>query len=305
MRLKDEARHASLTPLLRHLIDYAGLFPPAQLDMATTIANFAEGRARPEHWLLNRLIIPVARLEEFESAAASHLPTDGQTIWKLSGLTVPANSDEIPSHVERIDAFNRRHADPSNGSAIIDTIELKATNVGDIDDVLDELPDEIFPFFEIPSDSDPRGLIAALVGSDAGAKIRTGGVSSSFYPSVHELARFLVAAARAGVPFKATAGLHHPFRHYSDAVECEEHGFFNVFLAAAAAYRDELDIPTVERILELRALDDLHVRDDRVEFESITLTTDDIAKARSLLAISFGSCSFDEPIDDLRAMDLL
>ncbi|MEM7229108.1 MAG: hypothetical protein AAF432_09875 [Planctomycetota bacterium] len=297
--------HTSLTELLHGIIDYAGLFPPAKLDMPTTVTNFASYVACDDAWMLKRLIVPVGRLDEFQAAAASLLPMDGETTWHLSGLTVPAGDPAFAANIEVIDAFNRRHADPSNGSAIIDTIELKGTNVDVIEEALDELPDEIFPFFEIPWNVDPRGMIATLVGSDAGAKIRTGGVTADLYPPVDAVARFIVACARAGVPFKATAGLHHPFRHYSDAVDCDEHGFFNVFLAAAIAYAHEEGEDAIAPVLEQTDHSAFRCTDDSIVVGDYEITADEIARTRDLIAISFGSCSFDEPRDDLREISLL
>ena len=39
--------HASLRILMEGLIDYAGLFPPASLDMPTAVRNYAAYRKSP------------------------------------------------------------------------------------------------------------------------------------------------------------------------------------------------------------------------------------------------------------------
>jgi hypothetical protein len=57
-----------------------------------------------------------------------------------------------------------------------------------------------------------RQIIPALKEGNARAKIRTGGVTADVIPSVEQIAEFLAACAEANVPFKATAGLHHPLR---------------------------------------------------------------------------------------------
>jgi len=159
-----------------------------------------------------------------------------------------------------------------------------------------------------------------------GAKIRTGGVEADQFPTLEKVAGWIARCAGAGVPFKATAGLHHPFRHYSDDVGTRMHGFVNVFLAAALANRDRhqaaidrsdgLAKPgtalkqwhTAEALQELLAdesvgsfsaeLGSLGWREDRV-------TVEEIRAARANLAISFGSCSFIEPIEDLQAAGML
>jgi hypothetical protein len=65
--------HDSMRALLSRLIDYAGLFPPAKLDMATTISNYARYREGDDAWMLGRLIVPASRLDEFEEAAQTAL----------------------------------------------------------------------------------------------------------------------------------------------------------------------------------------------------------------------------------------
>jgi hypothetical protein len=41
---------------------------------------------------------------------------------------------------------------------------------------------------------------------------------------------------------------------------------------------------------------------DVIHWHSNTLITDQIEKVRSEFAISFGSCSFEEPVEDLKTM---
>ncbi|MBE0564871.1 MAG: hypothetical protein IH621_02865, partial [Krumholzibacteria bacterium] len=55
------------------LIDYAGLFPPAGLDMPAAVAGYAAHRTLPEAWMLGRFIAPAEALPAFAAAAAPHL----------------------------------------------------------------------------------------------------------------------------------------------------------------------------------------------------------------------------------------
>ena len=292
--------------LLEHLIDYAGLFPPAQLDMETAVANYASYVAGPRHWMLERMIVPVSRLDEFEAAAAGMLPTgEDDEPWALSVLVSPADSDTLEADFERINAFNAAHCEPGQGLAIIDVVELKADDSSAIDAALDLVPDNVFPFFEIPASNDPRGFVATLVGGEAGAKIRTGGVTADLYPSVADVARFIAACASADVPFKATAGLHHPLRHFSEAVDCDEHGFLNVFVASVLASYHLLEPEEIATILEARTLDQFVMTHEGVGFGNWMVGPDDIEDARLSFAISYGSCSFDEPHADLVSLGVL
>lgn len=297
----------ALQALLNRIIDYAGLFPPAKLDMATTVRNYAAYLESNEAWMLGRLILPVARLVEFENDAANLLPRDADDAdpWQVSALLGPADSPSLKAEIAAIEAFNVRHADGGAGLAVIDAIELKAESSAVIDAAFEGLPDGCFPFFELPIDHDPRGLIAALVDNEAGAKVRTGGVTADAYPTPEQLARFISACAAANVPFKATAGLHHPLRHRSPSTNTDEFGFLNVFVAGCLAHAHELEEKDLVDLLTESSADAILIEDGAIEWRGHRLRPQNIEDVREEFAVSFGSCSFDEPIADLRALKLL
>ena len=173
----------TLVSLLDGLIDYAGLYPPANLGMEDMVCQFNKGLSSEADWMLGRVIVPINRLDEFEKAAAACLPSvDTEDPWCLSVLVSAAGSDALAGDIEKLAAFNEHHCIPGNGLALADVIELRATSSEGIDQALDLLPDDLFPFFELPAGQDNRGLLAALAGSDAAAKIRTGGVKPELNP---------------------------------------------------------------------------------------------------------------------------
>ncbi|MDP7029783.1 MAG: hypothetical protein QF733_06145 [Phycisphaerales bacterium] len=297
---------ATLSVLLDGLIDYAGLFPPAKLDMPDMVATYRRVMLDPRGWMVGRVIVPVARLAEFEQAAADLLPDEEEAEpWCLSALTRPCGDDGFAEDLDTIEAFNQRHAEPAAGRAVVDVIEAAGDCAEAIDRALDLMPDTLFPFIEIPLAGDPRGLLAVLAGSEAAAKIRTGGVRPELYPGSGEVARFLVAAAAAGVPFKATAGLHHPFPNDHPVVPARQHGFIGVYTAAAAAHAAEADAETVRRIIEIDDPSAFAFDDASLTVSDLHLTRDDLEEARLGFAISYGSCSIDEPWEDLEAIDWL
>ena len=130
-------------------------------------------------------------------------------------------------------------------------------------------------------------------------------MTADLYPSVADVARFIAVCASADVPFKATAGLHHPLRRFSDAVQCDEHGFLNVFVASVLASYHLLEPAEIATILEARDLDRFVLTKDGVGFGNWMVGPDDIEDARLSFAISYGSCSFDEPHQDLVALGVL
>lgn len=307
----------SLRTLLTDLIDYAGLFPPAKLPMQASVEAYQRCLMSEESWMLGRFVVPVSRLDEFEAAARALLPGTAATSgyrervgaepWRLTVLM-----DQAPeAGITRIEQFNEAHQHEEEGLALIDMTEIKVAKVDEIDAWLDELPEDLFPFFEFAVDADCRGFVTALAGEPAAAKIRTGGVQAGAFPMAREVAEFLTACVAANVPFKATAGLHHPVRgHYrltydANAPTAVMYGFLNVFMAAALAKVKGLPADEIEEILTEEEPASFKFMDNVAAWRSHGIDTAQLAMVREGLALSFGSCSFDEPVEDLRRMGLL
>lgn len=136
------------------------------------------------------------------------------------------------------------------------------------------------------------------------AKIRTGGVTADAFPAIERVAAFIRECRAEGVAFKATAGLHHPLRcvkpltYEPNAATGTMHGFLNVFLAAAMAGDEEAILAETDP----RAFS---FDDDGAVWRDRRVSTDDLARMRRDFAISFGSCSFEEPIADLQQLGWL
>jgi hypothetical protein len=301
----QEMVRQSVGALVDGLIDYAGLFPPAKLDMADTVKHYATYISDVDAWMLSRLIVPASRLDEFEDAAKGLMPSEpDDEPWIISALVSPAGDPGLAADIQRIERFNNTHADPAEGLAMIDVIELKGADAKTIDDSIDLIPDELFPFYEIDWREDPRGCIAALVGNDAGAKIRTGGLEPDSIPGVGELARFIAACASTDVPFKATAGLHKPLTHAPDA-EGGVFGFLNVFIASALANIKRIDEAEIKAVLEETDLGAFTFHEQEIDWRDHKLVLDELEETRSFFAISFGSCSFDDPHESLKQLGLI
>jgi hypothetical protein len=139
------------------------------------------------------------------------------------------------------------------------------------------------------------------------AKIRTGGITPNAIPSIENLASYIVACAERRLAFKATAGLHHPIRclhaltYDADAPCGTMHGFINVFFAAALAWRDQRGLNPILAETDPEAFQ----FDDRARWRDSSLSVEEIEEARRSFAHSFGSCSFEEPVEDLRGLGLL
>ncbi len=295
--------------LLRELIDYAGLFPPAALAMAASVANY-EAYSRSEwNWMLGRFIVPVARLAEFEEAFAelpAAAPGAGFAACRLSVLPGP---DPV-ADVARLREFNARmSASNSSRRAIVESVEMKAASAEEIARLAGIIPSELTAYFEIPA-SGGGECIAAIAGCGRRAKIRTGGETADKFPEAANVIEFMRLCAASGVPFKATAGLHHPvrsvhrFTYQADSPSGMMHGFLNIFLAAAFL-RAGMDAAMAAQLLEEQSSEAFHFDSNGVEWRQHRLSQGEIAEARQDFAVSFGSCSFTEPVDDLRSLHIL
>jgi hypothetical protein len=301
----------SLRDLLSGLIDYAGLFPPAALDMRTATRKYAEYRESEYRWALGRFVVPVARLDEFEKAVEGILPDggwEGDEFWRLSALS----GGDLSSDLNRIAEFNKKCAtlDSPAGVAIIDAIEIKAARPADIENAMKLTPAKLTPYFEIPIGDDPSELIKSVAETEARAKVRTGGVTADAFPASFDLARFIKICAEEDVPFKATAGLHHPLRSVNrltyapDSASAMMHGFLNVFLAAAFA-QSGMDVDRLVELLEEKSPEAFQFDSGGVTWRDEMIVRGQLRNSRNLLAIAFGSCSFEEPIEDLKKIVLL
>jgi len=292
--------NAALRTLLTRLVDYAGLFPPAKLGMDEAVANYARYVASEERWMLARFISPVARLAEFESAAKNRIES-GQE-WALSVLP----GADIRADLESIDSFNHRN----RHRARIDTIEAKAGSLEAVRALDRDVPDEIALFIEVPADDDPGPLVSEIASVGRFAKIRTGGVTPDAFLSPENIIRFIRRCHESDVPFKATAGLHHPLRcvrpltYEADAPKGPMNGFINLFLAAALVRSDLSDTSLVELLLT-EDPGEFSFQNDAIGWREISVDSTSLAHTRRELAISFGSCSFEEPVADLRKLSWL
>jgi hypothetical protein len=280
-------------------IDYAGLFPPAALDMRTAIRNYASYRVGDDASLLGRFVAPTARLRELAEELES-LDRPGETI-KVSAV-LGAN---LAADIQSVIAFNSRVS-----RATVDSIEAKADRPGAIYELAAGEAKKLEVFVELPLDGELELLVDAVRAVGARAKVRTGGVTTEAFPSARSVVRFMRACLDAVVPFKATAGLHHPvtgtyaLTYAPDSPRGPMFGFLNVFLAAAFLTMGMSDEDAI-RLLGDRDASAFGFGEQGVEWRRHHIDTAHLAATHERVFGSFGSCSFREPIDDLRSMALL
>jgi hypothetical protein len=237
--------------LLAQLIDHAPLFPPARLPLEEALAEDRRVRAGNHGWLVDRFVVPASKLPQL---AAEPLR-----------LSVVLDAAGLPAHDPRIEA-------------------VEAPPGVDPEVLVDAAPEV---YLELPPGDDVF-RIDQLAGLGMRAKVRCG---SGSVPRPAALAELIWLCRRRGVPFKATAGLHHAVR--TD----DEHGFLN--LLAAAVFGDEQDV------LEDEDREAFALTADEFGWRDRTASAEEIARVRRELFVGFGSCSAQEPIDELTALGFL
>jgi len=270
--------------------------------MPEAVINYATYKNSNYNWMLGRFIVPLGRLNEFYESAREFISRDGRGVWRVS---VVAGEDVFDS-IRQIEDFNAS----TLPGVVCDAIEVKAASGSKIENTVGALPRDITAYFELPLDDKLDNLISALAFSGQRAKLRTGGVTPDAFPTSREIIRFVRTCLAANVPFKATAGLHHPLRCFkpltyaSDSPQGTMHGFLNLFVMVGFA-REGFKTIVLEDLMEEEFEEVFEFDENGVRWREHRLTIAQLERTRRDGIISFGSCSFDEPITDLREFGLL
>ncbi|MEO1009554.1 MAG: hypothetical protein AAFX79_13405 [Planctomycetota bacterium] len=309
--------------LTHGLIDYAGLFPPASLDMPPAAENYARYLRGANAAMLGRLICPAGRLDELTKHAQILMPGTYATSgyremaehadpWRISAIVPHNDASPVDDSLEHIRAFNHRHEDEDQGLAVVDAIETPVKAVDEIDALLDVIPEQLQVAIEVPGSADDgvdvRGYVAALAGTGAAAKIRCGGVTPDLFPSAARIVGFMIACRTAGVAFKCTAGLHHALpgayrlTYENGSATGTMHGFVNVFTAAVLIGARAIDEAAAIELLGDRDAASFVVTDGELGWRNHRVPVAVAAEQRSRFALGYGSCSFDEPTEELAAL---
>jgi len=297
-----------LRALLRGLVDYAGIFPPAELSLLQAVENYSGYQRSRQNWMLGRFIVPVARLAEFERAFDTvRDKSSAREPWTLSVLL----GNDVKADAETIRSFNHRYAGSAQGAELrIAGAERKVTTPEQIASAAEQLPPGIETYFEVPLTDDLPTLVAEIRKVKGRAKVRTGGETAPLFPSCGQIAFFLGVCAAAEIPFKATAGLHHPLRscqrftYAADSPSGMTHGFLNVFTAGAFVLGG-MNAKDAESVLAEESAEAFRFEAEGIYWRDKKLTSEAIHSARQSFCTSFGSCSYTEPVADLQTLHLL
>lgn len=277
---------STVSPLLTGLCDDAALFPPGNAPLESAVpAHFAH--AASDHAdLVGPFVFPAPRLDELAAVV------DADRVLDVS-LTVPAGTAATPAAVEKLAA--------TAGTRLV-ALEIGVPADQTVDDLIASLHEiasaapGVDVYVEVPRDARRPEILARLAGTGIRAKFRTGGVVAEAYPDEKELAAAIEAAVTHGIPFKATAGLHHAVRNTDPDTGFEQHGFLNLMLATHLAATGAGTDAVASALAE---------RDGGRLAEQLSALPADSARALRDRFRSYGTCSIGDPLTDLTALGLL
>jgi hypothetical protein len=293
-RLQDKAKEkmTAIETLLAGLFDYAGLYPPASLDLRSAADLYLTYRRSKHCAALGRFIVNLDHLDEFRSIAGDSLDS-----FALSVIGAE-NADW---------ALLAKHID---SGLSIESVEIKCSQPAAIERIARLVPRNVVAYFEVAIHASSRSALEAVHAAGARAKIRMGGIVPEAIPSVPDVAQMLKILADLRLPFKATAGLHHPLRSKQRLTYLPQsptgvmHGFMNLSAAAADLFFGG-DAEEATRLLTEEDPEAWQVAADSLRRRNQRWTADQLATLRREFFIGIGSCSFEEPIHDLESLGWL
>ncbi len=307
----------SIRLLLEKIVDYAGLFPPAGLPLDEASANYVRYRSEADAWMLSRFICPTSRLSDF----ASTLGTIAAPVPVSALLGTDDDSARFVEIVAR-DLTNATANEGERASRIrVESVEVKLPRLSSSTNYLEPLVDRIVnttprltAWLEPRLDNDWRNAFPALCDAlkavepkqarqpVVGLKLRCGGPDKESIPAVQQVASVIATCRDYDLPLKFTAGLHHPFRHTNAESNVASHGFINVFAAGILARAQRLKREEIADIVADEDCNHFACDDSGLRWKNFEADVSQIESGRAWVR-SFGSCSFDEPREDLRALN--
>jgi hypothetical protein len=310
---------ASVRAMFSSIVDYAGMFPPAQLRLEDAIRNYARYRTEPESWMLGRFVCPKAQVRQLWPHVRALFPAEAE-------IPISSVASGVNTAAEIRAAFA---TDVSGTGAVVESFELSLSpewlaviagerlpEVGPASDLTTALtlPENDSPhvYFEIPRGTQWYTALKVVIDvlSKAGdhrrgIKLRCGGAAAAAVPSCEDVAVAIALCRDGRVPLKFTAGLHHPIRHRDASMNMPVHGFLNVFGTGVLAYAHALHPEMMCLVLEDEDAANFVLDSEGFHWKEWRATVEQIQAARRQLVLSFGSCSFDEPRDGLQALGLI
>lgn len=266
------------------LCDDAAVFPPGSASLPEAVPAHRSHTTSPYAAMVGPLVLAAPMLDDL-----GPLLRDGEDPLDVS-VTAPDGAEQAAAAL----ATAARLAVEVRG---LEIAVPAGTSPAEFFKALDRVgTGEIQVFVEVPRDERRAHIIAGLAARGRYAKLRTGGVTAGLYPDPAELAETVKAVVAAGVPFKATVGLHHAVRNTDPDTGFDQHGFLNLLLAVD-------DAPTAGSVADLAAT--LADRDAiAVSRRVAEMDAERVSAARARF-LSFGTCSITDPLTEMVDLGLV
>lgn len=177
-KLEVSLKPTAIQTVLAGLIDYAGLYPPAALEMRPAVDNYRRYRSGNHAAALGRFIVDIHRLSELRTIYG-----DIRGL-KLSVILSPlSRSDDLAKQID-------------SGFAI-EAVEAKSATRVEVEQIAQSIPTGLETYIEVPLHSARADLLTAISDTGARVKLRTGGVVPDAFPPVASLALSMPSRALA------------------------------------------------------------------------------------------------------------
>jgi len=288
----------AINTLFRALVDDASLFPPGNLPMPQALPEHRRHRAGLYAHLLGRFLCPSSRLAELGELLPADTPAAGLRL----GIIQDTGLADLPGTLEAVAADSRLDlagveipiSPQTDQAEAAHEILLKLAELAEL--LRGRDGSEAPTFVELPREHGWRDALGLISARGAGVKLRTGGLVAEAFPTELEVAEFIRACVAEGAAFKCTAGLHHAVRHRDPKTGFEHHGFLNILVATATAV-DGGRVDDLAAVLAEQDPTELVDATGRVNTPAADQTRQHF--------VGYGSCSFDQPVDDLTGLGLI
>lgn len=318
----------SVKAFTEKMIDYAGLFPPAKLKLEDALDKYFKYSDSEYNWILSRFICPAKLLEPLKVIVNQH--SESKKKITLSLLVGNGNSivDFKINLQNDLNNWSSFMSDSENITAHI--VEMKLPDelilsndqnriLSEINFILESLQDklsyQVFSFLEGTMGEKWEKNIANLIqaikmnneqnDNNTGFKLRTGGIEPGLFPRSEQIAFCIRECLDRAIPMKCTAGLHRALTHHDNNMNTNVYGFLNVFAAGIIAMRHNITNKDLTELLEDEDINNFVFTEDYFSWKGWETGIEDIISARKNLILSYGSCNFEEPVEELKLLNLL
>ncbi|MBC8197748.1 MAG: hypothetical protein H8E60_07680 [Candidatus Marinimicrobia bacterium] len=300
----------SLKLFLTKLIDYAGLFPPAKLQLKLALNNYNNDIKCLDKWMLSQFILPLSNLnnitEKMMDGFSQNFPL------KLSLL-----SNDLDLDIDQLFLFKDKFGEKVEFSGL----ESKILDIHSFHTILEKTNEvqnknqlNMASFFELPTQENWIDKMIKSIeiitefnfnhNSNFGFKLRCGGVEPYMFPSPENIAETIIICIQNNISLKFTAGLHHPVRHYNDSIQTKMFGFFNIFIGGMLAKKYRFNHVELIEVLIDQSSNNFKFKEEGLSWKKYNLSNKEIIQFRENDFISYGSCSFNEPREDLTKLGI-